>query len=150
MNVVLALLEQEALVFVSLILWRYASFLFPTSVLTVNHATSRAIAKWAKAIDGNFARGSWETFNYLQLRILILLKFLVLISSFSNHYHLVDVPELKGVFLEFEVSKFASLQEQIFTFWKNISQMLPELLKIFISGISLILPHWPTEKKNKS
>ena len=53
------------------------------------------------------------------------------------------------IFLELQLSTFTS-QEQILSFWKTLFHIPPELLIIIINGISIILPGWPTEQKNKS
>lgn len=124
---------------------------FTNRLTVVNHATSRTIMKGTKVIIGDFARRPIRNKSvHLQLRASMLLNFHVLIFSASNCYHWVDVSELDNVFLEMEASTIACLQEQMPIFWKSVFYMPPELMIIIINGISIILPSWPAEQKNKS
>lgn len=81
----------------------------------VNHAANGTLVDRLKGTVGDFARRLMRNISvHFQLRAMMLLTFLVLIS---DCYLGVDVPELeKGVFLELVLPTFTSPQEQILTF----------------------------------
>lgn len=146
----LALLEQGTFVFVRLTLWGGLKTCLLSSLLLAESCNKEDHCEQNKGSSWGFCQRLMRNkLVYLQLRALILWNFLVLISSSSNSYQWVDIHELKG-FRELEVPKFASLQEQILTFWNSVFYIFSELLKIFINGNSIILPGWLTEQKNKS